>query len=98
MHLNAILKKLRALAPNAKGAIVQDCPPELSACEACGEFDCSNEEWLNCRRRLAAAQGVESGERQALAESDQLRIAREGAPCCKVQAADHTVEAGPRSV
>ena len=85
---NAIVKKLSALASNAKDAIIQDCPPELSACEACGEYECSSEEWLHCRRRLEVAQRMNSADGKAIADADALGTAGERAPCCKVQAGD----------
>ena len=86
MRLNTILNKLRALASKAKGRVVQNCPPELYACEACGQFDCSNEAWLNCRQRLAAAQFMKTGDQQALAELRQLGMARDHGLCCKLPA------------
>jgi hypothetical protein len=86
MRLNTILNKLRALASKAKGRIVQNCPPELYACEACGQLDCSNEAWLNCRHRLAAARFMKTGDQQALAELKQLRMARDHELRCKLPA------------
>lgn len=88
MSDNSIVKKLSALASNARAAIVQDCPPELSACEVCGEFECSSEEWLHCSRRLEVAQRMNSAAGEALADAGPLRTAGERAPCCKVQAGD----------
>ena len=79
MRPDTLLKRLRALTCRVKGAIVQDCPPELYACELCGKLDCTNKEWLNCRQRLAAAQFVKFGDRQALSELRQLRIEHEEA-------------------
>jgi len=83
MRFNALMKKLGTLASKAKGEIVSDCPPELYACEVCGHLDCGSENWLNCRQRLAAAQFMKSGDRQALAELKQLRIAHDHALCSK---------------
>jgi hypothetical protein len=83
MRIKTILIKLRAFVSRAKGGIVQDCPPELCACEVCGKLECRNEVWLNCRQRLAAAQFIQTGDPQALAELKQLRMARDQALSCK---------------
>lgn len=37
-----------------KKSVVNECPPELYVCEACGELECNNEEWLNCEKRMQA--------------------------------------------
>ena len=79
MRLNALLQRLRALTSRVKGGVVQDCPPELYACEVCGKLDCTSTTWLNCRQRLAAAQFMASGDRLALAELKRLRTARDRA-------------------
>ena len=73
------LTKLRALAARMKRGIVQDCPPELHACEICDKLDCNSVQWLNCPNRLAAAQFVQSGDQQALAELKQIRTDRDRA-------------------
>ena len=92
MSRKSILKRLHALASKAKGGIVQDCPPELYACEVCGKLDCTTEVWLNCPQRLAAAQYMKTGDRQALTELKQLRIARDHALGCKLSTPDHDSE------
>ncbi len=37
-----------------KKSVVDECPPELYACEVCGAPECSNEKWLNCEARKKA--------------------------------------------
>jgi hypothetical protein len=41
-----------------KDEIVQDCPPELYACEVCRKLDCNSIEWLECPTRLQGAEFV----------------------------------------
>ena len=37
-----------------KKSVVDECPPELYACEVCGALECNNEKWLNCEKRIQA--------------------------------------------
>ena len=83
MQFKAMTKKLRTLASRVKGEIVKDVPPELYACEVCGRLDCRSEVWLNCRQRLAAAQFMKCGDRQALAELKRLSMERDHELCLK---------------
>ncbi len=41
-------------------SIIQDCPPELYACEICGKLECNNEKWLNCETRIRMAESIKS--------------------------------------
>ena len=65
-------KVIRGLAARLKNALVQDCPPELYACEVCGQRQCSSARWMSCERRLAASEFMRTGNRQALAELKEL--------------------------
>jgi hypothetical protein len=86
------LSKLRALAGRLKHSIIQECPPENYACEICGHLDCGSEQWRTCRKRLAAAQFVKSGNLQALAELKQLRAEQDRAVVESRQACSGTVK------
>ena len=97
MRPGAIWTKLRTLTSRVKGGLVQDCPPELFACEICGKRECTSETWLNCRQRLAAEQFLKSGDPQALAELERLRIARDQAIGCQQAAPDRAGETAPQS-
>lgn len=37
-----------------KKSVVDECPPELYACEVCGAPECSSEKWVNCTKRINA--------------------------------------------
>ena len=39
--------------------VVQDVPPEIDECELCREPDCTQAQWLVCRRRLDAVAKIE---------------------------------------
>ena len=71
---------LHRLKSRVADAIVQDCPPELYACEVCSRLQCSSEEWLTCEKRLAAAQFMRTGDMAAL---ERLKLIRrqEDAAC-----------------
>lgn len=51
-------------------AVVQDCPPEMSACEVCRKLHCDSAAWLSCERRLTAERYLRAGDRAAI---DALR-------------------------
>ena len=55
MTTAVVWKRLRALASALKGTVVQSCPPELYACETCGQLECDGSRWLSCERRLSTA-------------------------------------------
>jgi hypothetical protein len=57
------------------GAIVQDCPPELYACEVCGHLKCDNQKWVECERRLRGVRFLQTG--QSRATEDLIE-----SPCC----------------
>lgn len=61
------------------GAILQDCPPELAACQVCNRPHCANETWLNCERRLAAQRYLATGDQSAV---ERLRQQQAAATCC----------------
>jgi hypothetical protein len=53
--LSHLGRKLRALGASIK----QNCPPELEACESCGELECSTERWRNCEYRKLIQELIE---------------------------------------
>jgi len=59
------------------GAIVKDCPLEMCACEACGNLQCTNAQWVQCGKRLATTLYLRDGNRDALAILKQIHE-REG--------------------
>jgi len=81
--------RIRKLASKVRDAVVQDCPPELSACEVCGQLNCRSAEWLSCEKRLAACEFMRTGDPQALAKLKELdgRLKRRdnGAKCSQQQ-------------
>jgi hypothetical protein len=52
--------RLPAWVARVKRAIVQDCPPELYACEVCGRLECNDAQWVQCEQRIAAAEFMRS--------------------------------------
>jgi len=56
----SVRDRLRSLVSRLKGIVVQDCPPELYACEVSGKLECNHSEWVNCKERLAAAEFMQS--------------------------------------
>jgi hypothetical protein len=65
--LRRVLQVWRTLRGRVTDAIVQDVPPELSACEVCGRASCNTEEWLKCEQRLAVAEYMRTGHHRGLA-------------------------------
>lgn len=61
------------------GAVMQDCPPELAACQVCNRPHCASDAWLKCERRLAAQRYVESGDGAAV---QRLRESHDTAAAC----------------
>lgn len=55
-----------------KKSVVDECPPELYACEVCGELECDNEKWLKCETRIKARDFMLKGDKTA---------ASQGTPC-----------------
>jgi hypothetical protein len=51
---------IRRLISRLRSNIVQETPPELSACEVCGKLVCSQEEWITCEHRLVEARCLEA--------------------------------------
>jgi hypothetical protein len=45
-----------------KDSIIQPCPPELYACEVCGERECDDQKWQTCEHRLKVADQVRAAE------------------------------------
>lgn len=43
-----------------KSSLIQEGPPELYACEVCGQYECDNERWLNCQHRLKVCEQMRS--------------------------------------
>ena len=69
------------------GSIVQDCPLEMCACEACGHLQCTSAEWVQCGKRLATALYLRDGNRDALALLKQIHAREESARQSPRQAA-----------
>ena len=44
------------------GAFVQECPPEIAACEVCRRLRCESPEWIACERRLKAEHYLRTGD------------------------------------
>lgn len=47
-------------------AVVQDCPPDMAACEVCRKLQCSSAEWLACENRLKAERYLRAGDQAAV--------------------------------
>jgi hypothetical protein len=73
-----------------KSAVVQDCPPELYACEVCGKLECDEAEWTNCGKRLAAAEFMRSGNQQAATRLKQIHEAHRVASRSSGRESDHS--------
>ena len=58
---------MRKLLSRLKKAIVGPVPPELDACEVCGQLKCSDGEWRSCEKRIATAEFIRKGDDAALA-------------------------------
>jgi hypothetical protein len=52
--LRTILDPLSRWWHRLQDAVVQDMPAELEACEDCRVTDCTQQQWQQCARRLAA--------------------------------------------
>jgi hypothetical protein len=59
------------LLARLKAAVVKPVPPELEACEVCGQLTCSESEWQSCEKRLAAAEFARTGSDAALARLEK---------------------------
>lgn len=59
MYPSFALRILRKMKTKFLGHVVQDCPPELAACQVCQRFDCTNLEWQRCEKRIAAMRSAE---------------------------------------
>ena len=53
-------KKISEFKQKIKDSFIQECPPELYACERCGKPECSSAEWIECQRRQKSAEYMES--------------------------------------
>jgi hypothetical protein len=71
------------------GAFVQECPPEIAACEVCRRLRCESPEWIACERRLkaehylragdhASVEGLRAGHRCECETPDSDRSSRSG--------------------
>ena len=58
MKLSSLLAKARQSFGRLRMCVVQPCPPELYACEACHKLECDDEEWLHCEKRLGSAESM----------------------------------------
>ncbi len=54
MSVSAYTSKADKFRAWLKKSVVDECPPELYACEVCGAQECSNKKWLNCETRIKA--------------------------------------------
>ena len=72
MSLQGIRSSWKKLTAKVSNVVVQDCPPELAACQICNKLDCQSEEWLRCETRLAAKRFLDSGDRRGL---ERLKLA-----------------------
>jgi hypothetical protein len=68
LHLRA---RLSGLISRVKRSVIQPIPPELEACEVCGELRCADDKWKSCEKRLATAEFVRTGDRAALTRLEQ---------------------------
>ena len=75
MKLNEIGGRIKSAVGRMRDAVVQDCPPELAACEVCGELECSTEQWINCERRLRAADYLRS--HSSTVDSDEGTVSKD---------------------
>ncbi len=66
--------KIRSFWRRAQRSIIDDCPPELYACEVCGKEACDTQEWLSCETRLAAAEYMKARAAGLKPESDCLYV------------------------
>ena len=57
-----------------KKSVVDECPPDLYACEVCGAQECDNDKWLKCETRIKARDFM-------LKESESSAKRAEGTPC-----------------
>ena len=73
--MRVLRERLRTLVSRVKGMVVQDCPPELYACEVCGKLECDHEEWANCKQRLTAAEFMRSHNRSQKTASEPSKPA-----------------------
>ena len=85
MNLPEMRGTWQRLKAHVSKAVVQDCPPELAACQVCNRSHCPSEAWLKCERRLAAMRYLERGDRSGI---EQLRQAHamESPSCVEIQA------------
>jgi hypothetical protein len=60
--VNRLIKRVKRSIRDLKDSIIQPCPPELYACEVCGERECDDEKWRNCEHRLKVADQVRAAE------------------------------------
>lgn len=77
---------IRHLLARLKAAVVKPVPPELEACEVCGQLTCSEAEWQSCEKRLASAEFARTGSDAALARLERAHRAKprtEDAPASK---------------
>lgn len=65
--------KAKQTLAKIKNSIIQDCPPELNACEICRKLECNDEEWLNCEKRLQFAEFTKSPATDPLSPESDCR-------------------------
>lgn len=54
---------LKNVLKNLKSEIIQDVPDELSECEVCRKTECTNDEWIQCKNRIAHMKCLEELEK-----------------------------------
>lgn len=87
MKPSRIREAWQRLKQRVVGAVIQDCPVEMCACEACGRLQCTRAEWVRCGKRLATADYLRDGNRDALALLMQIHQREEAARLAPQQAA-----------
>ena len=58
--LMTVSEKFSQILKNIKNSFIQECPPELYACEICKKLDCNNAEWIECQERQKSAEFMET--------------------------------------
>jgi hypothetical protein len=54
--------RLKRILQTISQQLIQEIPPELSACEICRKTECSQDEWIVCENRIAHAKCLEESQ------------------------------------
>lgn len=82
MQFNGMRGAWQRVKARLHSAVLQDCPPELAACQVCNRPHCPNDAWLKCERRLAAQRYLEAGDKAGVQRLRE-RHATAAAACAK---------------